>query len=149
MTVWKRLFPWTLWALCCAGLALVCAQLKEVPQLIFVLLFFVPLALPPRARRGGLLVLLLFCAVIWGYFVGYGVAINLFPAVTDDGHPVMPVGQALFGGPLGSVLAVLLAWRVRPTVAEGDAVLTVWTRAFAVMGVVQGLVALWDRLGPS
>ena len=38
--------------------------------------------------------------------VGYGIAVGVAPPVTPDGHPVMPMGQALIGVMSGTGAAV-------------------------------------------
>ncbi len=131
------------WLLVTAGLAILVGHLKPLPQVVMVLAPLLPWVVPQRARAACVVGLLLLAAALLGFSAGFSLATTLFPARTSDGHAVMPVGQLMFGGPLGAAAATAVAWKWRPTNEE--------TRrhamyAAAVTSAVLAVVVAWDRL---
>lgn len=93
-------------------------QLKPAPALVLSLVPIAPSLATTRHRHRVLAWLL----SLWGALVTSAAAIALAlwldPAVTAEGHRVMPIGQVLLGGPLGAVAGFFAFGRATP--AEAD-----------------------------
>jgi hypothetical protein len=131
------------WLLVTGGLAILVGQLKPLPQGLMVLAPLLPWVMPQRARPACVVGLLVVGFALLGFGAGFSLATTLLPARTGDGHAVMPVGQLMFGGPLGAVAAIAVAWKVRPKTGETQRHAM---RAAAVTSAVLAVVVAWDRL---
>jgi hypothetical protein len=94
-----RMYPLLFLFLAAPAVALL-VEMKEAPQWIAVGLFGLHALLGRRRAplSGPLLGAL---ALVDGLALGVTGALWLWPALTPEGHPVMPVGQVFVGGLLG------------------------------------------------
>jgi len=80
----------------------VVAALKDLPALVLSVVPLIPLVAPERVRRRVLWLML----SLWGGLVGATLAVQfalwVSPAVTSEGHGVMPIGQLFLGTVLGT-----------------------------------------------
>jgi hypothetical protein len=98
---------------------LVAGEVKPAPRAFVAALFVLHALLSARARRSqrswprdALTVLLrIGCLVASGMFLCTSFALRVSPPVTPDGHPVMPIGQALVGMLVGGVAGLVVATR--------------------------------------
>ena len=90
------------------GLVPVIPSLKRLPQALFLGLFALHAAVGSRLPRLSaiFLALVIFAAATFAWMVAL---LALFPAVTADGHGVMPIGQAFFGLILGALSGAFLS----------------------------------------